>query len=83
MDQRIHAIFETTDLILPDLTILLMARDEIRKDRIERRDQITQVNLTYEIQRQINAIYHGLANEIVDTSDTTVAEATDLIMSML
>jgi dTMP kinase len=83
MDERVRQVFETTDLLLPDRTILLVARDEVRKARLEKRDHVTQIEMDIPLQKRIDFIYRSFVHDIFDTSDTTVEEAADHIASIL
>lgn len=83
MDAQIQSLFELTQLIMPDHTFILTAREEVRAKRLRLRKNVNDLELNLGLQRQADRIFKTFGHSIIDTSDTTVEEATNLILFSL
>lgn len=83
MDAQIQSLFELTQLLMPDHTFVLTAREEVRIKRLQARPDAKGLELNLPLQRQADRIFRTFGHEIIDTSDTTVEEATDQILARL
>ncbi len=83
MDAQIQSLFELTQLVMPDYTFILTAREEVREARLRSRKDVSDLELNLSLQRQADRIFKTFGHSVVDTSDTTVEEATDAILASL
>lgn len=83
MDAQIQPLFELTQLVMPDHTFVLTAREEIRTARLQARPNIGSLELNVALQRRVDRLFQTYGHKVVDTSDTTVAEAADLIIDFI
>lgn len=83
MDPQIQSLFELTQLLMPDRTFVLTAREEVRVRRISERPKAKELELNLPLQNQADRIFRTFGHEIIDTSDTTVEEAANLVASLL
>ena len=81
MDKRIRSLCDFTGLKLPDRTFLLVTREDVRLKRLRRRRRITKIQIDLATQRTIDRIYRKFDFDVIDTSDTSVEETTDYILS--
>ncbi len=83
MDTQIQSLFEITQLVMPDYTFILTAREEVRKKRLRSRKNVNDLELNLPLQRQADRIFKTFGHSVIDTSDATVEETTDLILASL
>lgn len=83
MDNHIQSLFELTQLVMPNNTFLLSAREDVRERRLRERLDPKALELNLALQRQAERIFKTFGHPIIDTSDTSVEEATNLILKSL
>lgn len=83
MDAKIQSLFELTQLVMPNHTFVLTAREEIRTARLGQRPEAKELELNLSLQRQADQLFKTFGHTVVDTSDTTVDEATNIVLSHL
>lgn len=83
MDPRIPPLFELTQLVMPDHAFILTAREEVRAKRLGARSGLTEVEQNLPIQREADRIFRSFGHPIIDTSDTSVEEVVELVLSNL
>lgn len=81
MDAQVQSLFELTQLVMPDYTFVLTAREDVRATRLLGRLEMKELEHNLALQRQADRIFKTFGHTVVDTSDTTVEEATDAILS--
>lgn len=83
MDAKIQSLFELTGLLIPDYTFVLTAREKVRSQRLRRRVGVKDLELNLPLQQQADRIFKTFGHQTVDTSNTTVEEATDMLLSFI
>jgi thymidylate kinase len=83
MDPQVQSLFELTQIVMPDHTFVLTAREEVRLARLSGRREVKELEQNLPLQRQADRIFKTFGHTIVDTSDTTVEEATEIVLSHL
>lgn len=83
MDAGIQSLFERTRLTMPDHTFLLSAREDVRLARLKMRASVSPLEFNVALQRQAERMFGNFGHSLIDTSDTTVEEATMLILKQL
>ena len=83
MDTRVSSLFETTGLLMPDCVILLVADEEARRHRLQIRPHVTKIETDFALQLKIDAIYRSLVGEVVDTTHTTIEQATEIALKII
>lgn len=83
MDAQIQSLFEITRLVMPDHVFVLTAREKVRLQRLKNRSDTNDLDFNISLQRQADRIFKSYTHEIIDTSDTTVDETVDVILSHL
>jgi thymidylate kinase len=83
MDSQIQQLFELTQVVMPDYTFVLTAREEVRISRLGKRREVKELEQNLPLQRQADRIFKTFDLPVVDTSDTTVEEVTEIVLSQL
>ncbi len=88
MDKRVNDIFEKTGLMEPDISILLSAPSNIRRERIKSRklenpsyDRLLENN--YKYQNKVQRVFKKLAMFEIDTEQNTPAQVVDIIIERI
>jgi thymidylate kinase len=83
MDGQIQSLFELTQLVMPNYTFVLTADENIRKARLLARAEVKELESNLTLQRRSDRIFRSFGHPVVDTSYTTVEEATDILLSYI
>lgn len=83
MDTQIQPLFELTQLVMPDHTFVLTAREEIRACRLRERPEVKELEHNQPLQRQTDRIFKTFGHPVIDTSELSVEETTALILSYI
>jgi dephospho-CoA kinase len=83
MDAQLQPLFELTQLKIPDCTFILTASEAVRKKRLGMRQNVNDLELNLRLQNQADRLFRTYGHPVLDTSDSTVEETVELILSKL
>ncbi len=83
MDSHIQSLFELTQLVMPDYTFVLTAKEDVRTSRLLGRRDVKELERNLPLQRQADRIFKTFGHPVVDTSNTSVEEAVEIVISHL
>lgn len=83
MDPQIPPLFDLTQLLMPDHAFVLTAREEVRIARLNCRIDVKETERNLALQYQADRLFKTFGHTTIDTSDTTVEEATEIIINCL
>lgn len=81
MDSHVGALFELTNLVMPEYVFVLTAREDVRFARLRNRSDATALDFNQPVQEKADRIFRGYGHPMVDTSDTTVEETVEYLLT--
>lgn len=82
-DEDVSDLFDLSDLLMPDYTIILSANEETRKDRLASRSELRSFEQDLEHQRKANDYYVSLGYPVVDNSNRQIQDVCNEIIELI
>src|SRR5262249_6496329 len=83
MDDRVHALAETTGLLVPDYVFVLTANEETRAKRLAERQNKSVLEKDPSLQRRVDELFKAQGYPIIDTTNTQVGDVVNIILRSL